>query len=436
MVVGRTSSFLFTEENPDLIEIGERLGVSYILTGSVRRQDHEARVTARLFSSRDGLQLWSETYNRTVENIFVVQDDIAESVAQAMNVVMNDEKRERMRSVGIRNVEAFIAYQKGFELFDLAHSGKVAIIPTLQKANEEFDKATRHAPSFGQAYFLKSDYYAHRILIAASESEGKKAVRNFQEVLDTAFTNTPDRQQKAIIDFERALFSNDWRFLNDKIQQVLKEPGCARPDWFEMAAGFGYQEGVYYVYRRAWECNPLSTLSSHRAAFMALWNGKPDESLQIMEESIDRIGNSSWFSAMKARVFMAQGRFEEAREEAGKVMLDDPGFGNTQILVEAAAGDQGKAKKLAADHQQILGRREIHNFEDLVALGFQDQLNKQAAEIDNRPGGPGQLALDISTCQCGAPFNLEATPNFRKQLEESGLPWPPPSPIRYPAKDW
>jgi tetratricopeptide (TPR) repeat protein len=365
-----------------------------------------------------------------------VQDDIAESVAQAMNVVMNDEKREQMRAAGIRSVEAFVAFQKGFELFDLAHSGKVAIIPTLQEAKEQFDEATRYAPSFGQAYFLKSDYYAHQILTTSSEPEGKEAVRNFQMVLDSAYTNTPDPQQKAIIDFERVLFSDDWRFMDDRIRQVLEEPGCAQPDWFEVAAGFGYQDGVYDVYRRAWECNPLSTLSSHRAAFMALWDGQPDESLQIMEVAIARIGNNSWFSAMKARAYMSLGRFEEARQEASKVMLDEPVFGNTKILVEAAAGNLKKARKLAADRMEIWGNSEITNFQVLVALGHQDQINQLAAEIDDLPGGSGQLASVISSCQCGTPFNLEATPNFRNQLQESGLPWPPPSPIQYPAKDW
>ena len=71
-----------------------------------------------------------------------------------------------------------------------------------------------------------------------------------------------------------------------------------------------------------------------------------------------------------------------------------------------------------------------------AALGERELANHLAAEIDKLPGGPGKLASQITTCQCGALFDLQYTPNFKKQLEESDLPWPPASPLKFPAKDW
>jgi hypothetical protein len=180
----------------------------------------------------------------------------------------------------------------------------------------------------------------------------------------------------------------------------------------------------------------LSTLYSHRAAFTAIWAGKPDEAINIMDQSIDRLGNSSWFSAMKARALIVKGNYESARLEASKVPLDDITFGMTSVLVEAAAGNLEAANKLADDWLKAREYRDQFGIIMSTALGDRKQANEIASAIDKLPGGPGKLASNVTTCQCGAPFDLESTPNFKRQLEESGLPWPPDAPITYPAKDW
>jgi hypothetical protein len=69
-------------------------------------------------------------------------------------------------------------------------------------------------------------------------------------------------------------------------------------------------------------------------------------------------------------------------------------------------------------------------------MGDREQANKLAAEVDARPGGPMLLLFTTIYCACGAPFDLEATPNFRERIEESGTDWPLRTLINYPAKDW
>ena len=68
--------------------------------------------------------------------------------------------------------------------------------------------------------------------------------------------------------------------------------------------------------------------------------------------------------------------------------------------------------------------------------GNREAANAAAARIDQRAGGPFMLVQVVQMCFCGAPFDLEATPNFSARLEESGFDWPPHSPINYPLKDW
>ena len=89
-VIGRTSSFQFKGKNEDLRVIAQKLGVDHLLEGSVRKEGNRVRVTAQLIRASDGSHLWSETYDRTLEDVFKVQDEIADAVAQALKVTLLD----------------------------------------------------------------------------------------------------------------------------------------------------------------------------------------------------------------------------------------------------------------------------------------------------------------------------------------------------------
>ena len=89
-VIGRTSSFQFKGRNEDLRVIGEKLNVAHILEGSVRKSGEKVRITAQLIRAADGSHLWSETYDRTLDDIFVVQDDIAGEVVKALKLTLLD----------------------------------------------------------------------------------------------------------------------------------------------------------------------------------------------------------------------------------------------------------------------------------------------------------------------------------------------------------
>jgi TolB-like protein len=169
-VPGRTSSFSFKGKNEDLREIGATLDVAHVLEGSVRRQGDRVRVTAQLIRVDDGFHLWSNTYDRTMDDVFAIQDDIASNVATALKIVLDEESWQRMQHAGVRNVDAFIEFQKGRELFDLAH-GDSELMETLEKGLVHFDRAIELFPEFAAAYWAKSDYYAHVIIEPTSTDE-------------------------------------------------------------------------------------------------------------------------------------------------------------------------------------------------------------------------------------------------------------------------
>jgi len=109
-VAGRTSSFSFKESNEDLKVIGEALNVGTILEGSIRKDGGRVRVTAQLINASDGYHLWSETYDRELADIFVIQEEIATSVSGALGVRLGVGGVNAFKGAGTRNIDAYEAF--------------------------------------------------------------------------------------------------------------------------------------------------------------------------------------------------------------------------------------------------------------------------------------------------------------------------------------
>ncbi len=107
-----------------------------------------------------------------------------------------------------------------------------------------------------------------------------------------------------------------------------------------------------------------------------------------------------------------------------------------QILREALAGDLAVARQMA---EKYWSRPDVNDGNSLVVaavVGDRERANELAARIDAYPGSVAVLATTVRYCYCGAPFDLEATPNYKARIEEAGFFWPPPKRIDYPTKTW
>ena len=114
-VIARTSSFQFKGKTEDLRVIGQKLDVANILEGSVRKEGNKVRITAQLIQTSDGSHLWSDTYDRELNDVFAVQDDIARSVSGALKITLLGEKPSFAKS---QNAEAYNAYLQGRYFLD------------------------------------------------------------------------------------------------------------------------------------------------------------------------------------------------------------------------------------------------------------------------------------------------------------------------------
>jgi TolB-like protein len=242
-VPGRTSSFKYKGQNIDLREVAAELGVQHLLEGSVRRSDNRVRITVQLIHADDGTRLWSQSYNRDIDDIFRTQDEIAEQVATSLDVMLDEAARHKMRSVAVPSVEAFIAYQKGWKIFVDGHAAK-DMMGELRRANEYFEEATELYPGFGDAWYWQADYYHHILMDDPSRSreELSRAAQRNLELLTAAAENAPTARQRAFSEFTRALFSDDWTGIRTYLQRAVDAQTCTRPNWSEILAPYGLGE--------------------------------------------------------------------------------------------------------------------------------------------------------------------------------------------------
>jgi adenylate cyclase len=181
------------------------LGVAHLLEGSVRRQGDQVRITAQLVRASDGMHEWSQKYDRSLDDIFSIQDDIAANVLQALEIVLDDAQRQRMQNVGVRDVGVRRISERGF----------------------------------------------------LTRDEQEQTLIELRRSLDAAYESSNDPLLRAIINVDRTLFSNDWSELRKRIELALSESGCARTILLEQAMLMGYAERLVDLYRRETTCAPL-----------------------------------------------------------------------------------------------------------------------------------------------------------------------------------
>jgi TolB-like protein len=442
LVTARTSSFHFKGQNLPVQEIAATLGVDHIVEGSVRRSGERVRITAQLIRANDGFHLWSDTYDRTLEDIFAVQEDIASRIAETLDVVLNDDRRELMRNAGIKNVEAFIAYQKGWDVFDRAHAADDPI-SDLPEANQYFDQALAIVPGVSLAHFLRSDYFGHIIynhtngFREASPEELEAAMSEVLASLAKAAQFANSESQRALYEAERLEFSDNWASIPTKLDLAFQTTNCQPINWVgSIAAVFGWADEMSVLSQRNLRCDPLSGLTVTFIGQNEIWAGRAVNALEVSKQHLDEVGFTGWVDDTRFTALMATGKY---REDPG--VFDPNPEGSTfsyprRLFIHALNNNIAAAREILAEIPKEIPQGYLDRLIVAAALGDLDTANDLASKLDSGIAGPFLLSQVVSECYCGAPFDIEVTPNFKARIEEANFPWPPPSPIKYPAKDW
>ena len=164
-VVSRTSAFAFKGKNLDMREIGRQLGVKTLLEGSVRKAGKRLRVTAQVIDVETGYHLWSERFDREMEDVFAIQDEIAENIVKALRVVLSKREESAIKAARTSNVRAYEYYLRGRHLY---HQWRRE---SWDGADDMFRRAIALDPSYALAYTGLADSSATRYMYFSGGEE-------------------------------------------------------------------------------------------------------------------------------------------------------------------------------------------------------------------------------------------------------------------------
>ncbi len=251
-VTARTSSFAFKNKNIDVREIGEKLNVAHILEGSIRKQGENVRITAQLVKANDGFHLWSNTWDKELKNIFVVQDEIAEDIADKIRKGLKVKTVQKLKPE--ENTEAIDLYLKAIYLLKTWNEDET------RQALDLFKQVLELSPGFARAYVGLADCYT--LLGTIGLMDFGEASKNIGINIQKAYQLDPTISE--IYDsFAKKSYWYDWNLKQtlESLNKALElKPNNAEALYFKgmvFATCGKFDEALDYLFR-CQRLNPLS----------------------------------------------------------------------------------------------------------------------------------------------------------------------------------
>ena len=302
-VVGRTSSFSFKGKNANASEVGKKLNVANVLEGTLRREGNRVRITAKLINTRNGFHLWSETYERELQGVFALHDEITRAIVNALKVKLAVSLPVHEQ----RNAEAYELYLQG--LFFSNKSSEA----DLRRALSFFQRAVQKDPTFSRAwtgiakvwYFLADVYVRPLEAYPASREAALKAI-----ALD-------EKDAEAHCYLSQAKRVLDWDLDGEdaELKRALQlDPNSAPAHFFLSLRPLfrgELQEGLRFVLD-AKKLDPVSPITSYVATAAYLANDLIDDAINEGQRTLQLDPNYFYLDSNLAAAYREKGNFAEA----------------------------------------------------------------------------------------------------------------------------
>ena len=349
-VPARSSSFAFRGTSVDAREIGRRLGVDALLEGSIRKAGKRVRITVQLIDSRKGYHVWSERFDREADDIFAIQDEIAQRVIQALGLSLTQRQERSLRRRSTTNVEAYEFYLRGRKLFQKWTRQNIAL------ARKMFERATEIDPGFAGAWagLATAHVYLHG---CDNEPHLDKARQASARALDLDPASAEahvaagqglsmeQRYSEAASEFERAI----------ELDPTLFD---ARYYYGRACFKRGELEKSLRLFEQARSLRPEDYESAYLSSLILTQLGRPNEARDARKDALERATNYIDLNPDEARAYVLAagalarlGQRERAKEcihRAQSLAPDD----------DAILYNSGCALAILGEHQDALNALE------------------------------------------------------------------------------
>jgi len=308
-VTGRASSFYFKDRDEDIQSIGKQLGVAYVLDGSVRRAGDELKVAVRLTDVTSGFHVWSDTYERQVEDLLEVQEQIAEAVAAALSVGLGVGELAAMEG-GTKSVAAYEAYLAG----NAARFGPKADMMT---AISHYERATELDPDYALAWAQLADA-CHFAAENWGEEEPYRLAERRDRAIERALSLAPESPQVVARSAQLRIFEGQYRvarlLLDDLNRRYEGRDIPTSLVYLDLSLKMGRLGDAYRAIGNIVRRDPLNPLlPTYLSQLYLLWE-RPDDALAEVERAIQSGNQDLGLNSMAITMALATGRRDEIEE--------------------------------------------------------------------------------------------------------------------------
>jgi TolB-like protein/DNA-binding winged helix-turn-helix (wHTH) protein/tetratricopeptide (TPR) repeat protein len=407
-VAARTSSFSYKGKDVKIAQIGEELDVTHVLEGSVRRAGNRVRITAKLVKADDGFHLWSETFDRTLDDIFVIQDEIASAVVDALKVKLLD----AMPTTEVTDPEVYALYLQGRYFDNL--KGK----ENWEKAVSAFRQTLAIDPEYAPAWVAISGTYTYqtRAKLLSREKGSALALEAVERAL--AIDNNMASAWASLAYWKR-YYEWDWEGATAALDKALQlEPNNARALSVaaSLAGNLGQTSAATVLHEQALARDPLNLTSLSALGQDYMRNGRLDEAIETFSRLVALNPEYLTGHSNLGRAYFLKGDVKRALIEIDK---SPSGRWNTfeKIQIHFTLGNHAEAQTFVNEYLEKYSREDPVRTAALYAsLGDNDTAFEWLeTAFQQRDGGLSWILVNVHL------KNLESDPRYPVFLEKLGL---------------
>jgi adenylate cyclase len=368
-VVARTSSFAFKGKNADVSEIAQKLSVRNVLEGSLRRDGNRVRITAQLINARDGFHLWSETYERELQGVFAVQDEITRAIVSALKIKLA--------------VALPVHNQPNTEAHDLYLKGRYFLNKRdLKKAIDYFQQALAKDPNDALAYAGLSESYMSLVVPFAQVNPREAMPKAREAALHALAIDDALGEAHASLAYVTFFYDWDWPAAEREFKRAieLNPNDVDAHHWYShyLMAQARIEESLTES-KRALELSPFDVLMNLHLAWHYFYARQYDRAFDQIQKTIEM--DKNFVGPWPGLILEQQGKYAEAIAAFEEEIRQSP-RGNSiaeasLAHVYAVSGNREAAQKIIAELQELARTKYISSFQFApiyAGLGEKDQV--------------------------------------------------------------
>ena len=322
-VIARNSTFTYKDKPVDVRQLGEEMGVRYVLEGSVRKSANQVRVTAQLIEAASGHHVWAKKYDRGLADVFAVQDELTKEIVTALDVELVSGERGRHQRNRVKNPEARDALYRGmakFYKFDATSHAQGKML---------FEQFTQLEPDSILGYIWQAQMCQVEIFMGWGEDEDS-SLKNMEVLIEKAL-EIDDKDPLALghAGMHQLFLGNHDQAIEFAKQALAEAPGMDSPyyslGWFQMFNDTPL-EGIENI-KRAMRLSPVVAAPRVTILATAYRNaGQLEQAVAILENTVQRYPAFSSARVALTSCYVLMGMDKEAKQEVREILRRDPAY--------------------------------------------------------------------------------------------------------------